>query len=137
MNLIKQSMTFKGYQDNYSSIRSLIKMAKSDGLVNLSELTYIVWFGQKLGLSKNELMNLADGEKEISAPFGREERLNLFYEIITMMYVDGQVHEEEIAQCKEMAVTFKLENDAINNLITHIQANQKDLISREEFDSFF
>lgn len=130
-------MTYIGLQENYNRIRTIIQMAKSDGQVNLAELTYIIWLSQKLGISKSELNELVNEEANFSAPFSEDERTTLLYDIVTLMYVDGEVAQEELVHIDSIAQQMNFENTAIQDLLSGIKEQGNQLMDKAAFDAIF
>lgn len=130
-------MTYIGLQENYNRIRTLIQMAKSDGKVNLAELTYIVWLSQKLGISTSELNELANEEGNFSAPFTKKERTTLLYDIVKLMYVDGEVAPEELKHIESIAQHMNFDKSSIQNLLSGIKEHGKQLMDKADFDAIF
>jgi uncharacterized tellurite resistance protein B-like protein len=115
-------MAYKGLQENYGHVRNLIKMAKSDKTVNVAELTYIVWVSQKLGLSQGELEQLINEEPiQYSAPFEMEERIKQFNELINLIYVDGNIADEEVQYLAEIANQMDLNSEGTRKLLQALQ----------------
>jgi uncharacterized tellurite resistance protein B-like protein len=130
-------MSFIGLQENYNRIRTIIQMAKSDGQVNLAELTYIIWLSQKLGISKSELNELVNEEANFSAPFSEDERTTLLYDIVTLMYVDGEVAQEELKHIESIAQQMNFNDSAIQGLLSSIKEQGNQLMNRAAFDAIF
>lgn len=130
-------MSFIGLQENYNRIRILMQMAKSDEQVNLAELTYIVWLSQKLGVSKSELDELAQENGNFSAPISLEERKTMLYDVIKLIYVDGQVAEAELAELETLAKKLDLDDDAIASLVTSIKENPDQWMDKASYDRLF
>lgn len=115
-------MTYKGLQENYGHVRNLISMAKSDEIVNVAELTYIVWVSQKLGLSQGELEQLINEEQTTySAPFDQQVRINQFNELINLMFVDGKIADEEVQYLSEIASQMGLNPEGTRKLLQALQ----------------
>lgn len=127
-------MSFIGLQENYNRIRSLIQMAKSDGFVNIAELTYIIFVAQKLGLTKGELDELAKEEGNFSAPFSLADKKSMLFDIIKVMYVDGVIAESELTQCEDLALHMNIDKKAIGALLTHISSNANKLMDKDTFE---
>lgn len=127
-------MSYIGLQENYNRIRSLMQMAKSDGLVNLAELTFIVYVAQKIGLSKGELDELAKEEGNFSAPFSISDRKEILYDIIKVMYVDGTVVQSELQQFEDLARQMKIEKKGTEALLTHLKNNANKIMDKSIFD---
>lgn len=130
-------MTYIGLQKNYNRVRSLMQMAKSDGQVNIAELTFIIWVSQKLGLSKAELDQLADEEGNYSYPFSENDRKDILFDLIKVMYVDGVVAESELLHCEELANQMSLNKEKTKKLISHIKENSNSLMEKGDFDSIY
>lgn len=130
-------MAYIGLQENYNRVRSLIQMAKRDGQVNVAELTFIVWVSQKLGLSKSELDELTQEEGNYSYPFSEEERKDILFDLIKVMYVDGVVVESELELCEDLANQMKLDKVKTSKLIAHIKENSNSLMEKADFDLIY
>lgn len=115
-------MSYKGLQDNYSHIRNLINMAKSDKTVTVAELSYIIWVSQKLGLSQVELDQLINEEEApYSPPFNNEDRLKQFHDLITLIFVDGVIADEEVQYLLEIANKMGLNPEGTKKLLQALQ----------------
>jgi uncharacterized tellurite resistance protein B-like protein len=123
-----------GLQEKYNHLRVLLQMAKADGFVNIAELTYIVWVSQKLGIDKEKLDELANEEGNFSAPFSKEERNNLLYEVTKMMYVDGEVLETEIQLLKELSNKLSIASNKQTSLLGYVKENSSDLMDKKVFE---
>lgn len=130
-------MSYIGLQENYNRIRALIQIAKSDGQVNLAELTYIIWLSQKLGISKSELNELVNEVGNFSAPFSKDERTTLLYDIVKLMYVDGKVAPEELKHIESIAQQMNFDNTSIQSLLASIKEQGKKLMDKADFDAIF
>lgn len=130
-------MSYIGLQEKYNRIRILIQMARKDGFFNLAELTYIVWVSQKLGLSKADLDEISSEKGSYSAPFSENERLDLLFELVKIMYVDGEVVESELDHFNELADKMSLNTSKTESLITLIKASPNKLMERAEFDAVY
>jgi len=130
-------MSYIGLQEKYNRIRILIQMARKDGIFNLAELTYIVWVSQKLGLSKAELDELSSEKGVYLAPFAENERLDLLYQLIKIMYVDGEVVEAELDHFNDLAEKMSINSSKTESLITLIKASPNKLMERAEFDAVY
>ena len=128
-------MPLIGLQIRYNKVRSLMHMAKKDSLTELSELPYIKWTSQKLGLSNDELNDIANGEKGFSAPFSNDERIDLLYELMKLFYTDKQVVKTEIKKCAELAEKMDLKTKSVNDLMKRIKDNANKLIAYKDFNA--
>jgi len=115
-------MSYRGIQGKYGHVRNLINLAKSDGNLNVAELTYIVWVSQKLGMSQGELEQLVNEEQDsYSVPFNKEDRLKQFHELINIIFVDGIVAYEEVQYLSEIANKMGLNPEGTQKLMQALQ----------------
>ena len=115
-------MSYRGIQGKYGHVRNLINLAKSDGNLNVAELTYIVWVSQKLGMSQGELEQLVNEEQDsYSVPFNKEDRLKQFHELINIIFVDGIVAYEEVQYLSEIANKVGLNPEGTQKLMQALQ----------------
>jgi len=98
-------------------------MAKSNGLENLTELDFIVWVTQKLGLSQEELEVIASEEDSFSYPFSNEERKNIFYDLLNIIYKDNPIDESELIHCEDLATQMNLDAVDTKKLMSEIKRN--------------
>lgn len=130
-------MSFIRLQENYNIIRSLLQMAKSNGLENLTELDFIVWVTQKLGLSQEELEIIASEEDSFSYPISDEERKKLFYDLLTIFYKDNPIDESELIPCEDLATQMNLDSVDTKKLISEIKGNENCLVEKSAFDHIY
>lgn len=130
-------MAYISLQENYNRVRNLIQMAKRDGQVNVAELTFIVWVSQKLGISKSELDELSQEEGNYSYPITEEQRKDILFDLIKVMYVDGIVAESELELCEDLANQMNLDKEKTAKLISHIKDNSNSLMEKSDFDLIY
>ena len=115
-------MSYRGIRGKYGHVRNLINLAKSDGNLNVAELTYIVWVSQKLGMSQGELEQLVNEEQDsYSVPFNKEDRLKQFHELINIIFVDGIVAYEEVQYLSEIGNKMGLNPEGTQKLMQALQ----------------
>ena len=103
--------------EKYSHIANLIAIAKSDGVVNLAELSYIAWVAKKLGVSQLELTRIIEKEPPFRKPLMENDRLHQFHQFLNLIYVDAVVDKRELHKCEELGLQLGLAKTGINKLI--------------------
>src|SRR5688572_255669 len=105
-----QRITFKS---NY--IRNLIALASTDGDLDIEERNLIISIGLRRGLKEwqiNEL--LEDTTKHVFfVPDSVGNRMNLLYDIMQIVYADGQVTSAEINFVKTILVSLDLDQEVM------------------------
>lgn len=105
----------------------LVKLAKSDGVLDERELGLIYQIGGAHGMSTEEI------EKEINSPdssidfenISNEDRFEILYNLVHLMKVDGKVFDEEILYCMSMAKKLGYPMEAVLDLYGLVHANVK------------
>ena len=130
-------MNYISLDEKFSHIRNLIEMAKSDGNLNMAELTYISWVAMKLGVSTTDLNRLFQEENKHVNSLSDKDRISRYHRIINMMYVDGKIDPNELNKCEELGVKMKLNKQKIEKLLGQISTNDNKMISLEELENLF
>lgn len=126
-------MPLIGLQIHYNYIRSLMHMAKKDSITDLANLHYINWVAEKLGLSKDELTDIAEGEQGFSAPYSTQERLTILHQLMSSFYGDEAIPEPEKKLCTELAIKMEIRIKSVDNLWHLIKENNNKLIKHSAF----
>ncbi|MEQ8470259.1 MAG: TerB family tellurite resistance protein [Marinoscillum sp.] len=105
----------------------LIKLAKSDGEIDSSEEALIKKIGFAHGLSEQEIDEL------VKSPFdhidfsamSNDDRFDTLYHLVHLMKVDGEIFDEEIMYCLNMARKLGYPLEAVMDLYGYVHANVK------------
>ena len=126
-------MPLIGLQIHYNYIRALMHMAKKDSITDLANLHYINWVAEKLGLSKDELIDIAEGEQGFSAPYSTLERLDVLYELMSSFYGIEVISGPEKKLCTELAIKMEIRIKSVDKLWRQIKENDNKLIDHSAF----
>jgi len=102
-----------------SHIKNLVALAASDGEIDQNELNLIFSIGEKVGLSRDELLRIIQRPNSISfrAPDYFRERIEQLYDMVLVMMIDGEVHENEVALCKLTAIRLGFKHQVIDKMV--------------------
>lgn len=105
-----------------SHIKNLVALACSDGELDQNELGLIFRVGAKAGLSKDELVRITTRPDSIEfyPPESHRERVEQLYDMVLVMMVDGEVHENEQAVCKIIAHKLGFKPEVIDVIVLSI-----------------
>lgn len=105
------------YKKNH--IKSLLALAKVDDHMHESEVALLFKIGQKYGLKDWQVQNLVDSvEKfELTVPDNFNDRMNLLYDLLLMVYADGVVEQREIDFCEDVAKRFQMKKGIVTWLL--------------------
>jgi len=121
--------------DKTSLIIALIKMANADENVHHFEQMNISLLTNTLGVDPNKVAEL---RKNIDAihiipPKTKNEKLEYFWRILTMMKMDMEADERELVLCKELGLGLQLPLFEVNHLITYMAERLREFVPFEEF----
>ncbi len=130
-------MSYLSESEKTILLTDLMDLAKSDGIVQFSEMTYLVWVAQKLGVHQADLKKLMD--KKVSA-FDRispDQRLTQFHRLLSMMFVDTDIAPAELEKCRELAYKMGLDPSKVDTLLSEIEKNPTVRIDLENLKAKF
>lgn len=102
-----------------SHIKNLVALAASDGELDKNELDLIFRIGARVGLSRDELLRIIQRPESISfrAPEYFRERIEQLYDMVLIMMIDGEIHENEVALCKLTAIRLGFKHQVIDQMV--------------------
>jgi uncharacterized tellurite resistance protein B-like protein len=130
-------MSYQSLAEKNSLVSHLIEIARADGLVNMSEISYIFWTAQQLQLSHQELKSLFEKPARPVAPITLRDRVEAFHKCLTLMTMDNDVSIGEISTCHKIASELKLDKTKTENLLQLIPNKEGDLISVDEMKTHY
>lgn len=104
---------YLSYKKNH--IKNLLSLAKADEEMHENEINLLFKIGHKYGLKDWQIQNLLDSEEifELNVPDNHNDRMNLLYDLILMVYADEIVEKREIAFCEDVAVKFGMKKEIV------------------------
>ncbi|HEX5169276.1 MAG TPA: hypothetical protein VFW11_08880 [Cyclobacteriaceae bacterium] len=105
------------YKKNH--IKNLLALAKADGHMHEKEVQLLFKIGKRYGLKNRQIQELIDSDEkfEIVVPDNHNDRMNLLYDLILMVYADDVVKKDEVEFCEDMANRFGMKKDLVAWLI--------------------
>lgn len=110
-----------------SHMKNLIEMAAVDGNFDDVEYDLLKTIARRNGISEGQLKEIRKnpGGVKFEVPSDSKEKFHQLYDLVNMMTVDKEVHNEEVKLCNLFAVKFGYNRDRVKDLIDIIQANIK------------
>jgi uncharacterized tellurite resistance protein B-like protein len=129
LNLFKQ-----GKGTARSHMKNLIEMAAVDGNFDSDEFTLLKSIAKRNGISESQLAEIRKNPQGVKfeAPVDVTERFDQLYDLVHMMSIDKNIHQEELKLCNLFAIKFGYQREKIRELIDSIQLNIKNGQSHEE-----
>ena len=108
---------YLSYKKNH--IKHLLALAKADGHMHGKEVQLLFKIGHGYGLKDWQIQNLIDhtDEYEVVVPNNFNDRMNLLYDLILMVFADEVVEEKEIKFVEDVAKRFGLKKEVVRWLI--------------------
>lgn len=106
------------YRRNY--MRNLIILAALDGHVNEKERKLIYRIGKSRGLKNwqlDELIAEDMRDAEVFVPETSGNRMSLLYDLMLMVYLDGEVEDQETDLIKRIIAKYNLRQELVDHLI--------------------
>jgi|GEM_PF-245720 uncharacterized tellurite resistance protein B-like protein len=139
---IKNQFDSSELKSKKSHIRNLYAIAMADGRLENSEFEFILQIGQrKLFLDGETIRSVINNIEDVSfyVPKTINERLNLLEDYVKITIIDGNINQNEINVCKQIAINFGFRPVVIDKLFNHILNNiahgiAKDLALKKALD---
>jgi uncharacterized tellurite resistance protein B-like protein len=133
---------YLSYKKNH--IKHLLALAKADGHMHDKEIQLLFKIGHGYGLKDWQIQNLIDhtDEYEVVVPNNFNDKMNLLYDLILMVFADEVVEDKEIEFVEDVAKRFGLKKEVVRWLIKIFEkgtspiAGEWDEIKREAQTSF-
>lgn len=104
---------YLSYKKNH--IRNLLALARADEHMDEKEVEMLFKIGRRYGLKDWQIKNLVDSTEtyELNVPDNFNDRMNLLYDLILMVYADEKIEPREIAFCQNVAERFGMKKDIV------------------------
>lgn len=78
-------------------IKTLLELSRSDGILDKTEIMYIISVGNKIGLSSSEMEDVLRSNTEggFATPDSEKDRMSFLYYMLFLMKIDGNINERE------------------------------------------
>jgi uncharacterized tellurite resistance protein B-like protein len=114
-------------QKKLAFFQNLILVAAADKVLEEDESNLLLSIGNRLGLSADQVMPIADNLGVLSFVIpeeGMQKTLEL-QTLVQMMMQDGQVHDKEYVLCLEYANRIGYSKAVLDDMIAMFSANQE------------
>ena len=106
-------------------MKNLIEMAAVDGNFDPVESDLLKSIARRNGISEGQLAEIRKNPAGVKfeMPGSKEEKFSQLYDLVHMMSIDKNIHDEELKLCNLFAVKFGYERNKVKELIESIQLN--------------
>jgi len=121
----------------------LVHLAKSDGHISEEEEKMISRIGRENSLDPDQIEALINEPKPVGEieDLPKEAKLELIIDIIKLMKIDNEVHQQEIKFCESISAKLGYNAEVVKDLSTYIstsvQENASKLLLKEIINKFY
>jgi uncharacterized tellurite resistance protein B-like protein len=121
-------------KDDKEHFAHLVQVALADGVIVDKELKMLYRFGNKVGLTEPEIINLIEstGKSAYNPPYEFSVRFQQVYDIVKMLLADGVIDKNEMHLANVFAATSGFHDDDIPNLLAHLIRGIKNGIDEDD-----
>jgi uncharacterized membrane protein YebE (DUF533 family) len=111
---------YLSYKKNH--LKNLLALAKADGSIHEKEIELLHKIGNRFGLKERQIQNLIESNEqyEINVPDNHNDKMNLLYDLISMVYADDVVDKHEVAFCEDTVEKLGLKKEVVRWLIDDV-----------------
>lgn len=112
---------YLSYKKNH--IRNLLALAKVDGHMHEKEERLLYRIAKRYGLKDRQVRELVESTEKFKliVPDNHNDKMNLLYDLVLMVYADGVVDEHEIEFCEEAVKQFGMKKGLVNWLLDEFE----------------
>ncbi|HPM32432.1 MAG TPA: hypothetical protein PLJ60_19010 [Chryseolinea sp.] len=133
---------YLSYKKNH--IKNLLALAKVDGHMHPKEEELLYKIAKRYGLKDRQVKELIDSDEKfvMNVPDNHNDKMNLLYDLVLMVYADGVVDEHELEFCEEAVKQFGMKKGLVNFLLEEFDRgtppppDEWDEIKREAKDKY-
>lgn len=100
-------------------LKNLMQIAESDGNFEAIEVDYLLSLAGRFKISESELKQIKDHPHTVdyTPPTNDRERFDHLHQLVCMMLIDGEIHEQEMAICKLYAEKLDLRSEFVDDFV--------------------
>ena len=100
-------------------LANLMQLAESDGNFETIEVDYLLSLAGRFKISETELKYIKDHPHmaDYQPPTSDRERFDHLHQLVCMMLIDGEIHEQEMDICKRYAEKLELRSEFVDDFV--------------------
>ena len=112
---------YLSYKKNH--IRNLLALAKADGNIHPQEIDLLFKIGKRYGLKDRQVQELIDSNEKykVIVPDNHNDKMNLLYDLVLMVYADEVVDQHEIEFCEDAVRRFGMKKELVTWLLEQFE----------------
>jgi uncharacterized membrane protein YebE (DUF533 family) len=112
---------YLSYKKNH--IKNLLALAKADGHMHPKEEVLLYKIAKRYGLKDRQVKELAETDEkfEVNVPDNHNDKMNLLYDLVLMVYADEVVDQHEIEFCEDAVTRFGMKKELVGWLLEEFE----------------
>jgi uncharacterized membrane protein YebE (DUF533 family) len=112
---------YLSYKKNH--IKNLLALAKADGHMHPKEEALLYKIAKRYGLKDRQVKTMVDAAEkfEVNVPDNHNDKMNLLYDLVLMVYADDVVDKHEIQFCEQVVKSFGMKKDLVGWLLNEFE----------------
>ena len=117
-----------------SYLLMLIKIEEADNKIDINEEAFIEYIAGKLGLTEKDINEIRrhPAKFEFKLPDNVDDRLRIFYSLLYMMGIDGEIQEREKEMCRKLGFRLCINPVLVDDLIDIMVRNLNKRIPEDQ-----
>ena len=117
-----------------SHMRNLVEIAAADGSFRSEEQKLLQYAAIRNNISTAELKDIQESPSKVrfQVPGNEEDKFTQLYDLVHMMWVDKDIHSEELRLCEIFAIKFGYRKEVVREMIEMIRQNIEKWIGPKE-----
>lgn len=112
---------YLSYKKNH--IKNLLALAKADGHMHPKEEALLYKIGARYGMKDRQVKQLIDNDERynVNVPDNHNDKMNLLYDLILMVYADDVIDKHEIEFCEQAVKQFGMKKELVAWLLEEFE----------------
>jgi uncharacterized tellurite resistance protein B-like protein len=104
---------YLSYKKNH--IKNLLALARADGSMHDKDQQLLFKIGKRYGIKKRHVQELIDSNEKFTVivPDNHNDKMNLLYDLILMVYADDVIDDHEVQFCEEVVERFGMKKELV------------------------
>jgi uncharacterized membrane protein YebE (DUF533 family) len=111
---------YLSYKKNH--IKNLLALSKADGFIHEKEKLMLFKIGKRYGLKDRQVQQMMDSDERftVNVPDNHNDKMNVLYDLMLMVYADGVVEKSEVAFCEDVVKKFGMKKGVVTWLLNEV-----------------
>jgi uncharacterized membrane protein YebE (DUF533 family) len=112
---------YLSYKKNH--IKNLLALARADGHMHPKEEALLFKIGKRYGLKERHIKELINSNEkyEVIVPDNHNDKMNLLYDLIWMVFADEVIDKHEIQFCEDAVKNFGMKTELVTWLVKEFE----------------